>query len=297
MPRVSIGLPVYNGQNYLKESIGSVLCQTYEDFELIISDNASTDHTEDICKEYASQDSRIRYCRNNENLGYAKNFNRVFDLSSGIYFKWISHDDVIHPTFLEKCLYVMDEFPDIIGVFPSLAYIDEVGKVIKYCNKDYNILGKDHLIRLRELMNFEIDGTEIFWSIYSLLRRDILRKTALHGTYVAADRVLLLELILQGKIKQINDTFLYVRKHPESSMNKCHSPRERYKWVNTGAMPIFVFPSWNVSYQQYKTVYQHMGLLQTMKGYCELTRKIFKKDLRILGGEIKIVAKELIGVR
>ena len=298
MSLVSIGIPVYNGQNYIMDSINSVLCQTFDDFELIISDNASTDDTKKICMEYAGRDRRIRYHRNDENLGYAKNFNKVFELSGGTYFKWISHDDVIHPTFLEKCVRVMDEFPDIIGVFPGMAYIDEFGKVIQYCSKDYSILGDDHAGRLHELMNHEIDGTEIFWSIYSLLRRDVLGKTSLHGTYVAADRVLLLELVLQGKIKHIDDVLLFIRKHPGSSMKICRLPKERYKWVNSERTPFLVFPSWNVTYQQYKAISRYdISMIQKIKGYYEVSRKIVKKDLRTLGGEIKVVGKEFIGMK
>ena len=298
MSLVSIGIPVYNGQNYIRESINSVLSQTFDDFELIISDNASTDDTKEICMEFAGRDSRVRYHRNDENLGYAKNFNKVFELSSGTYFKWIPHDDIIHPTFLEKCIRVMDEFPDVIGVFPGMAYIDERGKVIQYCSKDYSIMGEDHAGRLRELMNLEIDGTEIFWSIYSLLRRDVLGKTSLHGTYVASDRVLLLELVLQGKIKHIDDMLLFIRKHPESSMKICRLPKERYKWANSGRTPLLVFPSWNVAYQHYKTIGRYdVGIIQRFKGYYEVSRKIVKKDLRTLGGEIKVVGKELIGMK
>ena len=79
-PRVSIGLPVCNGENYLKQALDSIMAQTYTDFELIISDNASTDRTAQICKEYANRDPRIRYYRNEKNLGAARNFNYVFEL-------------------------------------------------------------------------------------------------------------------------------------------------------------------------------------------------------------------------
>ena len=86
--RVSIGLPVYNGEKYLEQALISILSQTYTDFELIISDNASTDRTQAICREYAAKDPRIRYYCNEENLGAAPNHNRVFELASGEYFKW-----------------------------------------------------------------------------------------------------------------------------------------------------------------------------------------------------------------
>ena len=97
-PRVSIGLPVYNGERYLPQALDAILSQTFEDFELIISDNASTDSTQDICKSYAANDARVKYFRNSSNIGISRNFNRVFELSSGgEYFKWCAHDDLMAP--------------------------------------------------------------------------------------------------------------------------------------------------------------------------------------------------------
>ena len=97
--RVSIGMPVFNGEKYLRESIESILDQTYQNFELIISDNASTDRTQEICLEYARKDNRISYYRNDKNLGGPRNYNRVFELSSAEYFKWAAYDDVLAPEF------------------------------------------------------------------------------------------------------------------------------------------------------------------------------------------------------
>jgi len=98
-PRLSIGLAVYNGENYLAESLDALLGQSYDDFELIISDNASTDGTADICRRYEKQDSRIRYIRQPLNIGLAPNHNFVFRQSRGELFKWASHDDLYAPTW------------------------------------------------------------------------------------------------------------------------------------------------------------------------------------------------------
>src|ERR1051326_2036095 len=107
-PRVSIGLPVYNGQQFLEEAINSLLAQTYSDFELIISDNASTDATEQICRAHAAADPRIRYYRNDKNRGPVWNLNRVFELARGELFKWAAHDDVCAPTLVERCVEVLE---------------------------------------------------------------------------------------------------------------------------------------------------------------------------------------------
>ena len=103
VPRLSIGLPVYNGEDFLAESLDSLLGQTYEDFELIISDNASTDGTADICRRYAKQDSRIRYIRQPRNLGCAPNHNVLVQYARGELFKWVSHDDLYGRELIERC--------------------------------------------------------------------------------------------------------------------------------------------------------------------------------------------------
>ena len=113
-PSVSLILPVFNGENYIGEAIESVLAQTYTDFELLISDNASTDKTEVICKKYVKKDSRIQYYRNNINIGAASNFNILFNKCRGEYFQWIAHDDMFEPQFLEKCVDVLDNRPDTV---------------------------------------------------------------------------------------------------------------------------------------------------------------------------------------
>ena len=115
-PRVTIGMPVYNGAALVGAALESILAQTLTDFELIISDNASTDATAEVCRSYAAKDRRIRYYRNEKNLGAAPNFNRVVELATnGVpYFKWAAHDDVIAPTFLEKCARVLDAAPQSV---------------------------------------------------------------------------------------------------------------------------------------------------------------------------------------
>ena len=113
-PKVSIGLPVYNGQHYLRQAIESIVNQTYRNFEVIICDNASTDDTPAICAEYAAREPRIRYHRQPQNIGATANFNRTFELASGPYFKWAAHDDVLEPTYLEKCVAVLEQTPDAV---------------------------------------------------------------------------------------------------------------------------------------------------------------------------------------
>ncbi len=93
IPTVNIGMPVYNAENYLQGALDSLLAQDYGDFDLLISDNASTDRTQEICLDYTARDRRVRYQRNGRNIGAADNFNRVLEPACGKYFMWAAHDD------------------------------------------------------------------------------------------------------------------------------------------------------------------------------------------------------------
>src|SRR5579884_3000340 len=127
---VSIGLPVYNAGNFIDQTLKSILEQPYREIEVIISDNASSDNTEEICRGYAARDRRIRYYRNKENLGVASNHNRVFELSLGDYFMWAAHDDVRSLDYIQRCVEVLEK--DLLKVlcFSGVGYINELGQIL-----------------------------------------------------------------------------------------------------------------------------------------------------------------------
>jgi len=130
-PLVSIGMPVYNGERFIRQALDSLLAQDYENFELIISDNASTDGTQEICLEYRAQDGRIRYYRNENNLGALANFNRVLGLAQGPYFMWISHDDVWEPSYMSTLLRNLVSASDAVLAFSAFNNINEHGVEIR----------------------------------------------------------------------------------------------------------------------------------------------------------------------
>ena len=176
-PQLTIGLPVYNGQNYVRQAIESILVQTYRDFELIISDNASTDKTPEICREYL-KDPRVRYYRSKRNNGGAWNWNRVFELSSGVYFKWAAHDDTMSPEFVERCIRELEKDPTIILCHSKDAIIDENSKVIgAYDLGDIQDSEKPHE-RFRELLNKKRSPMACFWCFS---KRETLSKTPVFG--------------------------------------------------------------------------------------------------------------------
>ena len=127
VPRVTIGLPVYNGENYLAEAIESLLSQTFTDFELVICDNGSTDRTEQVCRAFAARDARIRYYRESQNRGLAWNFSRTFELARGRYFKWQAHDDLCGPTLLERSVEALDRDPALVLACARRTIIDHDG--------------------------------------------------------------------------------------------------------------------------------------------------------------------------
>jgi glycosyltransferase involved in cell wall biosynthesis len=111
MPQVSVGLPVYNGERFVADALASILAQTWQDLEVIVCDNASTDRTREICEAFAARDPRVRYYRNERNLGASPNWNRAFELSRGELFKWAAHDDVLCPTYIERAVAALMRSP------------------------------------------------------------------------------------------------------------------------------------------------------------------------------------------
>ncbi|WP_341527606.1 glycosyltransferase family 2 protein [Nostoc sp. UHCC 0302] len=214
LPRVSIGLPVYNGEKFVKEAIDSLLAQSFENFELIISDNASTDKTEEICRTYAEQDKRIRYYRNEKNIGCAPNFNRVFELSSGEYFKWAAYDDLHAPDFLTKCVEVLDKDPSVILCHSHAYFIDEDGKFIQNYNIKLKTDSPKPHKRFHELLRIHVN-----YQCYGVIRASALRAVPPMGSYAQADATLLLRLGILGRFYEIPEYLFFARYHPQQSMS------------------------------------------------------------------------------
>lgn len=213
-PRLTIGLPVYNGEKFIKAAIDSLLAQTFEDFKLIISDNASTDKTEEICRAYAEQDHRICYYRNDKNIGCAGNFNRVFKLSSSEYFKWAAYDDLHSPDFIKKCVEVLDQNPSIILCHSQTYFIDEQGNFLQ----NYDIKLKADALKRHERFH-ELLTKHLCYQCYGVIRASALKKIPPMGGYGNADGILLLRLGILGRFYEIPESLFFVRSHPQQSMS------------------------------------------------------------------------------
>ena len=247
---VGIGLPVYNGEKHLAFALDSILAQTYGKFELIISDNASTDRTEEICRQYANRDRRIRYLRNSQNLGAARNFNRVFELfSGGKYFRWNAHDDLIDPTFLQKCVQALEESPSASLAFPRRRYITwEQGRVIGSAWE--SVAGastEDGLAPGRPINRLESFDNINFAAVlrlyggwfplfaFALFPTELVRKTHLLGSFPGADRILVAELAMLGEFVEVPEELYFQRLHPASNWTMRKNLQEEAEWFDPRA--------------------------------------------------------------
>lgn len=246
IPRVSIGMPVFNGENFLEAALDSLLGQTYTDFELIISDNASSDRTQQICESYAARDARIRYYRNATNLGAARNYNRVFALATGEYFKWAAHDDVCAPEFLQRCIEVLDSDPSIILCYTHAKTIDRDGNILQEYDPKPELTSPMAHERFYYCVNAHHKITHYPLWVFSVIRSDVLRKTRLIGNYASSDRVLAAELALLGRFYEIPTCLFYVRKHGQQSLQVYRTAHAVQAWFDPAKKNRITFPQWRL---------------------------------------------------
>ena len=239
-PRVSIGLPVYNGERYIEEALRSILAQTYADFELIVVDNASTDRTRHICLSYAARDRRVRYYRNPENLGVARNYNRALQLARGAYFRWAAYDDLLAPGNLIRCVEILDGRPDVVLCYPRTINIDGSGAALGEYRDDFSFAQPRAHVRFRHLMQRSVDYD--CNALYGLIRTDVLRKTGMMGDFHSADRVLLAELVLRGGFHEVPEFLFYHRFHDSISTSREKTAAEWAAWFNPARPARRAFP-------------------------------------------------------
>lgn len=205
---VSIGLPVYNAERYLKEALESLLAQDYERIELVISDNASTDATQEICEAYAARDPRIKYHRAEENMGAVWNFNRVFELASGEYFMWAAHDDLRDRSYVSKCAAALGARPEAVLCCTDIRFIDEDGRPLEV---------PPHVAGIRPVgatagqRAGQIARACNWYDVYGLIRADALRSTRRAMATWGFDVVLELELCLRGPVAYVPEALFTYR--------------------------------------------------------------------------------------
>lgn len=253
--RVTIALPVYNGERFLAASIEAVLGQTYGDFELVISNNASTDGTDEICRAYTAADPRIRYVVQPRNLGAAGNHNATLAMADTELFKWASADDLYARDLLEVCVRLLDEVPQAVLAHTWTAAIDAEDRVIQAYPYPLRTASPSAPERLRSLLR---DGEDLPGAIraddqYGVVRTAVLRRVRPLDSYYHADQTWTAALALQGRFA-IHPDWLYFRRHHDGRALKANptvrswtanlDPRRASRWRHP-AVRLYGEFAWN----------------------------------------------------
>ncbi len=263
-PRLSIGIPVYNGEKHLATALDSLLAQTFNDFEVVISDNDSKDRTLEICQDYAAQDKRIKILCNETNLGAAPNFNTTFRHSRGLFFKWMAHDDIIAPSYLERCMGAFDSSPPTtVLVFPRRRYISHDGTPID--GEPYLVgrsgSGKFNGISFERLLATCGSRYPIF--VFGVMRSESVRRTRLIGSYPSADLVFVAELRLLGEFLEITEPLYFQRLHDDSPEVRARmTKRGDAIWFDSKNQGRRVYPECRLLVEQIRAILDSEGTPQ-----------------------------------
>lgn len=246
-PALSFGLPVYDGEKYLTVALESVQHQDVEDIEIVISDNGSTDGTEEICREAARTDPRIRYLRSPVNRGGARNYMRVARPATSPFFSWMAADDIKLPTFASSCLAALADDGDAVLAYPRTQLIDAEGRVFEDLNDESLGLdaGSPHL-RVRNLLRSQASHVK-----YGVLRMSALRRTRGVLSMVGDDMVLLVELLCQGTAVLVEDRSFWQRRHGEQFSAQAAG---QVRWHAPSGSVRFAFPQTRLNLELYRAV-------------------------------------------
>jgi glycosyltransferase involved in cell wall biosynthesis len=278
---------VYNSEKFLRQSLDSLLAQTCSDFFLVISDNASTDGTAQICQQYAALDSRIKYFRNESNIGNPRNFNRVAGLVKTRYLKWSTADDFWAPSFLERALEVMERDPTIALCYPQAVLVDADGRNPEDYNDVLHLVQEDPADRFLALL----DRIKLAHQHLGLIRMSDLHRTHPLGAYVSSDITLLAELTLYGKFYELPERLFFRRFHKDSGSWKRGDVEHQARRYHASGARNTGLNKWH----------RHIGLLSAVrrsalpaKSKARLYRYLFRRmmwDRRGLRAELTAFAR------
>jgi glycosyltransferase involved in cell wall biosynthesis len=266
-PKVSIGMPVFNSEKYLSQTLESILAQTWTDFEVILFDNGSTDQSQEICQAFQSKDSRVRYVRSSQSLSVASQYNRLVELALGDYFKWAAPDDLLAHNFLERCIAVLNREQQVVVCYPRTRLIDAADIVFGTYADELNLRSPQPHRRLGEFYG----NQGLCHPIYGLIRMDVLRHSGLLGEFPMADRILLSELALSGEICEI-PAYLFLRRIHSDFSARIHSTDSPYD-INSKGKAQFI--KWQHLMQYIKAIQRvELGVVEKVHCYLQLTRLI-----------------------
>lgn len=252
-PTVSLGLPVYNGADYLELALTALRGQTFADFEIIICDNCSTDATERIGRDAAAADPRVRYQRNARNLGAAGNYNLCLAMARGRYFKWCAHDDVVAPSYLEACVALLEAEPDAVLAYPRTTIIDGEGREVAPYDDGIDHHGGSAPERFASVLLRRAGECN---AVFGVIRTDVLRRTGQIRNFPSSDETLLAELALWGRLRQVPEPLFFRRDHPNTSLRANRTTRDVARWFDPRRGSRF-----------------HMALWRRLAGYADALKR------------------------
>jgi glycosyltransferase involved in cell wall biosynthesis len=265
VPLFSVGIPVFNGENYLDEAIRSVLAQTVDDLELVISDNASTDRTEQICRDHAASDRRVVYARNERNLGAIPNYNRAFDLARGRYFKWLAHDDRILPGYATATTAALEKDETAVLCNSVVEYIGRNGQ--RLANYE-TVLGDADCDSPSQRFATLILRSHSVVDIFATFRRAAWlgnRKGSFHGE----DRAFLAYMALKGRLIHVKEPLNQMREHPNRYTRAVRSSRDRLSWHDTSKKGQLSFPTLRL-FAEYQKIVEAVPMPAAERRRCRL---------------------------
>jgi glycosyltransferase involved in cell wall biosynthesis len=272
-PRLSIGVPTHNGERFLAAALDSLLAQTFDDLELLIRDNASTDDTQSICESYARRDPRIHYRRNASNLGAARNFNLLLEDAQGEYFKWAADDDLLAPEFVEQCIARLDREPEAVLCSSQIILVDADDRRLGDCPDRFpHLESAQPQARFADLILNDHRCIDVF----GVIRTDVLRSTPAIASFVGSDRALLAELGLRGRFCRVDAPLFFSRDHPGRSINALPALHLRATWFDPSSRGV-VFPYWRL-WGEYAKIVRRVSLDfgQRVRCYGHLLRWLAK---------------------
>ncbi len=296
VPKLAVGLPVYNGENYLEQTLTAVLAQTYGPFALVICDNASTDATPDIIKRMTSHIDWVTYVRHPENLGAAPNYNSAYELAPATeYFAWIAHDDLWEPGFLEGCVAALDANPSSPLAYARTRLVDSYGNTIGSYPLRPDLASPSAAVRLADV----IDQRHPNHPVFGVARRAALELTHLHGSYSGSDRTFVAELVMLGPFVEVPEYLISMREHPQRSVRTELSKgksRSRDVWFDSSNAGKIVMPRWR-RLRHYRRAIGRAPLTASEKAaaYGELAKWIADKNWKALGIDVAVATRQVLG--
>jgi glycosyltransferase involved in cell wall biosynthesis len=293
-PMLTIGMPVYNGERFLAKALDSHLSQTFTDFQILLSDNASTDRTEEIGRDYAARDMRIRYHRNPRNMGAGWNALRVYELASGKYYKQAAHDDFCEPKFLAKCINALEADPELVVAFTKTRVVDADGNFLEDYECPLRTNSYDPVLRFADLTLIN----HRCFPIFGVHRLSALRSLPPMGSFPHADGVLLAQLGLVGRFHESDERLFISTRHSGQSSWTVSSRSQARKFrltTKVGRLPSqewwdpsrkkdVTLPEWNIFFQYLQSINQSsLDLSEKVRAIGILIRWSFKYHRKLIG--------------